>query len=150
MSPSIRPAQRRPWNYSSRGQDSYPAVVTHVVDGDTVQARLADGRDLTVRLIGIDAPEDAQPVECGSEQASARMQELAEGRDVILVSDPTQDQVDRYGRWLFYVDRSDGVDVGEEMLRGGWADVYVYGNDFERLPRYRWAARDARDFDDGV
>jgi len=47
------------------------------------------------------------------------MQELAEGRDVILVSDPTQDQVDRYGRWLFYVDRSDGVDVGEEMLRGG-------------------------------
>jgi len=43
----------------ARGQDSYPAVVTHVVDGDTVQARLADGRDLTVRLIGIDAPEDA-------------------------------------------------------------------------------------------
>ena len=78
------------------------------------------------------------------------MQELAEGRDVILVSDPTQDQVDRYGRWLFYVDRSDGVDVGEEMLRGGWADVYVYGNDFERLPRYRRATRDARDFDDGV
>src|SRR5215216_5400950 len=36
------------------------------------------------------------------------------------------------------------------MLRGGWANVYVYGNDLERLPRYRRAPRDARDFDDGV
>src|SRR5688500_5204039 len=45
---------------AARGHDSYPAVVTQVVDGDTVQARSADGRDLTVRLIGIDAPEPVQ------------------------------------------------------------------------------------------
>jgi micrococcal nuclease len=135
------------------GQGPYPAVVTHVVDGDTVQARLADGRDVTVRLIGIDAPESVQPgtaVECGGEQASARMRELVEGRDVLLASDPTQDQVDPYGRSLFYVDRSDGVDVGEEMLRAGWAEVYVFNNDFQRLPRYREAESEARDFGDGA
>lgn len=138
---------------TASGQNSYPAMVTHVIDGDTVQARLADGRDLTVRLIGIDTPETAQPgtaVECGGEQASAHMRELAENRDVVLVSDPTQDRVDRYGRSLFYVDRSDGVDVGEEMLLAGWAEVYVFNSDFARLPRYREAESEARGLGDGV
>lgn len=135
------------------GQGPYPAVVIRVVDGETVDVRLADAREISVRLIGIDAPETARPgtaVECGGEQASTKMRELAEGRDVVLVSDPTQDQVDPYGRSLFYVDRSDGIDVGEEMLRAGWAEVAVFSNVFERLPRYREAETQARDFGDGV
>src|SRR5215210_1951169 len=71
------------------GQGPYPAVVIRVVDGDTMDVRLADGREITVRLIGVDTPETVQPgtaVECGGEQASARMRDLAEGRDVVLVS----------------------------------------------------------------
>jgi micrococcal nuclease len=138
---------------SAVAQERYPAVVTHVVDGDTVDARLADGRNLTVRLIGIDAPETKRPgtpVECGGEQATTHMEQLAEGRDVVLVSDPTQDQVDQYGRSLFYVDRNDGIDVEEEMLRSGWAKVYVFGNDFERLSLYREAQGEGRDNDEGV
>lgn len=39
-----------------------PATTTRVVDGDTVEARLADGRAVTVRLIGIDAPETTSVV----------------------------------------------------------------------------------------
>jgi micrococcal nuclease len=136
-----------------QAQDRQAAVVTHVIDGDTLDARLADGRNLTVRLIGIDSPETKKPgtpVECGGEQATAKMEQLAEGRDVSLVSDPTQDQVDRDGRSLFYVDRTDGVDVGEEMLRAGWAEVYIFNNDFQRLPQYREAQGEARDNDSGV
>ena len=71
------------------------------------------------------------------------MKQLSEGQQVNLVSDPTQDAVDRFGRSLFYVDRTDGVDVGEEMIRAGWADVFVFDQDFQRLPRYR-AARARR------
>jgi micrococcal nuclease len=134
-------------------QTSPPATVTRVVDGDTLVARLGDGTEITVRLIGIDTPETVQPgtpVECGAEQASVAMRQLAEGQQVNLVSDPTQDAVDRFGRSLFYVDRTDGVDVGEEMLRAGWADVFVFEQDFQRLSRYRAARSEARDAEAGV
>jgi micrococcal nuclease len=132
---------------AARAQVSSPATVTRVIDGDMVNARLADGREITVRLIGIDTPETRRPgvaVECGGKQASEAMQRLVEGQPVNLVSDPTQDAVDRFGRSLFYVDRSsDGLDVGEEMLRRGWAEVLVFDQNFQRLPRYRAAEREA-------
>jgi nuclease-like protein len=89
-------------------------------------------------------------VDCGGEQASEAMRQLAERQQVTLVSDPTQDPVDRFGRSLFYVDRTDGVDVGEEMLRAGWANVFVFAQDFQRLSRYRAARTEARDADAGV
>jgi micrococcal nuclease len=88
-------------------QTSSPATVTRIVDGDTLVARLADGSEITVRLIGIDTPETVQPgtpVECGGEQATEAMRDLAEGQQVNLVSDPTQDAVDQFGRSLFYVE----------------------------------------------
>jgi micrococcal nuclease len=137
----------------AHAQGHYPAVVTHVVDGDTVDVHLVDGRNLTVRLIGINTPETVRPgtaVECGGPEASDYMRGLAEGRSVTLVSDPTQDAVDVYGRSLFYVDRTDGVDVGAEMLRAGWATVYVFERDFQRLPQYRDAENEAREDEAGV
>ena len=72
------------------------------------------------------------------------MEQLALGRVVNLVSDPTQDAVDRFGRSLFYVDRDDGLDVGQEMIRAGWAAVFVFERDFQRLASYR-AAEDEAD-----
>jgi hypothetical protein len=39
------------------------------------------------------------------------------------------------------------LDVGEEMIRAGWADVFVFDQDFQRLPRYRAARSEARDAD---
>ena len=129
-------------------------MVSRVVDGDTLVARLADGSEITVRLIGIDTPETVKPgtpVECGGPQATVAMRALAEGQPVNLVSDPTQDAVDQFGRSLFYVNRiADGVDVGEEMLRNGWANVFVFDQDFQRLSRYRAARTEARDADAGV
>jgi endonuclease YncB( thermonuclease family) len=126
---------------AAEAQVSSPVTVTRVVDGDTVDARLADGRELAVRLIGIDAPEAG---ECGTDPAGEALRRLVEGQAVNLVGDPTQDAMDRFGRSLFYVDRAgDGLDVGEEMLRRGWAEVFVYERDFERLPRYEFAAVEA-------
>ena len=77
------------------------------------------------------------------------MRELVESRAVTLTPDPTQDAVDRYGRSLFYVDRSDGLDVGDEMLSRGWADIY-YFQDFARLAEYEVASSDASALDLGV
>jgi endonuclease YncB( thermonuclease family) len=131
----------------AQAQERHTAVVTHVVDGDTVDAQLADGRALAVRLIGIDAPEIE---ECGTDQATTYLEQLVLGRNVTLVSDPTQGAIDDFGRSLFYVDRDDALDVGQEMIRAGWAEVFVFDSPFERLSPYRNAELDAEESGDGV
>jgi endonuclease YncB( thermonuclease family) len=103
-------------------QTPLPATVSHVVDGDTLDAQLPDGNVVRVRLIGIDAPERG---ECGFEGATEYMESIALDQQVALVTDPTLPALDSYGRSLFYVDRTDGVDLGLRMLQAGWAAVYV-------------------------
>ena len=55
---------------------SFYAVVTAVVDGDTIRVRRGPYRTHTVRLIGIDTPETKRPgtpVECGGPNATSNM-----------------------------------------------------------------------------
>jgi endonuclease YncB( thermonuclease family) len=127
------------------------ARITSVVDGDTVKVRLRSGRRLTVRLIGIDTPETKRPgvaVECGGRAASTHMRRIAfkrgRGRAVTLVSDPSQDSQDQYGRTLAYVDARGSGDLGRRMLRAGWATVYVFETPFARFDRYERASASAR------
>lgn len=119
--------------------------VTHVVDGDTVDVRLAStGVVKRVRMIGIDTPERSR---CGYGRATRTLQGLVPvGTRVVLVSDPSQDLRDRYGRLLRYVVRlSDGRDVNRAQVGRGMARVYVYDRTpFRRVAAYRdsqYAAR---------
>jgi endonuclease YncB( thermonuclease family) len=128
--------------------------IEHVVDGDTVRIRAhgARRRHYDVRLIGIDTPEKYGGRECGSGGASRSMRGLAPvGTRVRLLTDPTQDLFDRYGRLLAYVvRRADGLDLGRAQVARGWAKVYVFDRPFRRLHRYRRSARRARAADRGV
>ena len=120
--------------------------VTRVVDGDTLKVRVRNHTE-SVRLIGVDAPETMRPgtpVECGGRAATREMRRLAEGRRVVLITDPTQDRRDRYDRLLAYAEVA-GKDVGEALLRAGWGEAYVYDRPFLRLRRYRAAEGEARD-----
>ena len=114
------------------------AVVVRVTDGDTLKVRLRGGRVEYVRLIGIDTPEVHGRTECGGAAASRAMKRLAPvGSRVVLVSDPTQADRDRYDRLLRYVERR-RRDVGKVQIRSGHAQVYVYRNDpFRRTDTYR-------------
>ena len=49
------------------------------------------------------------------------------GQRVALVTDPTQDRTDRFGRTLAYLVRADGWDYSVEAARAGTAKSYVYG-----------------------
>jgi endonuclease YncB( thermonuclease family) len=130
------------------------ADVLRAVDGDTLDVRFtATGAELDVRLIGIDTPETHRPgtpIECGGPPASASMHLLADGHRVTLVTDPTQDRFDRYGRLLAYVVRG-SRDLGKAQIRRGWATTYVYeDNLFKRVRAYRDAEARARSAGAGV
>lgn len=100
------------------------ALVTRVIDGDTVVARHAGGSE-HVRLLGIDTPERGA---CYSAQATARTRSLSLGRAVTLVGDVTQARHDRYGRLLAYVVLPGAVDLDRALVAGGFAQVYIYEN----------------------
>src|SRR4051795_5367096 len=63
------------------------AHVTHVVDGDTIDVRMPDGDEESVRYIGIDTPETVKPdtpVQCGGPEAHAVNERLVGDHAVIL------------------------------------------------------------------
>lgn len=109
---------------SAAAGERTPGVVAFVLDGDTVQVTTGDGRDVRVRVLGISAPEiphPGKPGECyGSRSTRHFKQLLPAGTHVMLVSDPSQDDVDTYGRWLRYVQAS-GHDIGAAQIRSGSA-----------------------------
>jgi micrococcal nuclease len=107
-------------------------TVTHVVDGDTIDVRLARGAVERVRVIGIDTPERGA---CWASEATAATRRLTQGRAVTLVGDATQATRDRYGRLLAYVSLPGGRDLGYELVGGGFARVYVYDRAFVRPVR---------------
>lgn len=125
------------------------ARVVSVVDGDTIKVRVRK-KKVTVRLIGIDTPESVKPgtpVECGAKAAAAYLKKLSfkgkKGRKVTLTTDPTQDRNDRYGRLLAYAKVNSGQVLQAELLRAGWATVYVYEKKFERFTEFAGIASGA-------
>lgn len=90
------------------------ATVLWVIDGDTIET--SHGR---VRLIGIDTPERE---ECGYDAAEALLQQyLPEGAAVTLVLPAGQNDTDRHGRLLRYVEDAQGTDMALAMLEAGFA-----------------------------
>lgn len=93
----------RPWEGDPyAGPRSATAVVTRVVDGDTIEARIG-GEVEDVRLIGIDTPETVKPgapVQCFGPRASRFTKRRLEGRQVRLVFGVERRDV--YGRLLAY------------------------------------------------
>lgn len=91
------------------------AVVTEVLDGDTLRAQDRSGKDLgRVRLLGVGASElarDGRPAQCWAEEASAALRTVTPvGARITVQRDPTQPDRDSYGRLLRYVGRQ-GIDV---------------------------------------
>lgn len=130
------------------------AVVLRVVDGDTIDIRDEVRGRLRVRILGIDTPETKKPnspVECWGPEATEFARSTMLGRRVALVTDPTQDRTDRYGRTLAYLVREDGFDYAVEAARAGAARSYVYGGrPVSRHDAIVAAEREARDAGRGL
>ena len=142
-----------------RGYES--AVVTRVVDGDTIVVEVTGTKrgpgagdagvgEHRVRLIGIDTPESVDPrspVECFGVEASEAAKALLEGTEVRMVKDVSE--TDRFDRLVRY------VYVGEEMANArlvvnGYATAYTYPPDVRHSDLFVELEREARDGDRGL
>lgn len=117
--------------------------VTRVIDGDTLVVRKGSV-NLTIRLVGIDAPEVShkkyEPGQPFSQQSTKHLAKLTLNRSADVRSYGS----DRYGRILGEV-FVDGNNVNLEMLKAGLAEVYrgtpASGQD---VGPYRKAEEEAR------
>ena len=150
---------------TSGPQPTYNGTVTHVVDGDTVDVRLATGSTERVRLLGIDTPEVHEANSPGDfvgvpntsagraclrqagENASAVVTDRLDGERVRLEIDPVADRRGGYGRLLAYV-HHDGRNVNYRLVDRGHAAVYP--TDFSERSRFEDAATAARQANRGL
>ena len=96
--------------------------VSRVVDGDTIKVRAASG-EITIRLVGIDAPEEShkkrEPGQPFSQQSTKNLAGMVLNKSVSI----KEYGHDRYGRTLAEV-FLDGKNVNLEMVDAGFAEVY--------------------------
>lgn len=134
--------------------DAQQAQVVRVSDGDTVVLRARGtgplrGDRTRVRLLLVDTPEVFDRQECLGKEATDRTAELLpEGSPVRVQAD--EDPEDRYGRALLHVWNADGVNVGEQLLREGLANVLVLRPNDLYLDAFRAAESEAQDAGRGI
>ena len=149
---------------SAPGSD--PTVrVTDVVDGDTLDVRFPDGREDTVRLLGVDTPEvhaENDPAEFEGvpdteagrsclrrhgKRASAFAVDRLADRRVTLRFDAAAGRRGGYDRLLVYV-VVDGSSFNAALLERGHARLY--DSPFRERDRYASLEREARDAKRGL
>lgn len=141
-----------PLQFAPTGRTTTVAVL-EVVDGDTIKVEL-DGKPVTVRYIGIDAPETRapdSPVEWMGPEATAANAKLVEGKTVVLESDVSE--TDQFGRLLRHVWlRDDGAFllVNLELVRLGYAQLMTYPPDVKYVDLLTDAQAIARETASGL
>lgn len=119
--------------------------VARVVDGDTIDVSI-DGKVERLRLIGINTPETVdprKPVECFGTEASNKAKTLLSGKKVILESDSSQGERDKYDRLLRYVFLEDGTSFNLLMVKEGYAYEYTYDLPYKYQTSFKQAQKEA-------
>jgi micrococcal nuclease len=120
-------------------------AIVKVIDGDTVDVDI-NGNIERLRLIGINTPETVdprKPVECFGTEASNKAKSLLDGARVVLKSDPSQGERDKYDRLLRYVFLEDGTNFNLLMIKEGYAHEYTYRAPYQYQAEFKQAQKEA-------
>ena len=104
--------------------EAVPATVDYVHDGDTLFVIL-NGSKVKVRLIGMDTPEIGNNAECYGDSARDVLRDLLPVGSTVSLA-PDVEELDQYGRSLFYLWRDDGTFVNLSLLETGAGEFVVY------------------------
>lgn len=106
--------------------DSKTFRVIYIVDGDTLDINIPDGKypKTRIRLLGIDTPETKnprmkQPMHYGQE-ATNFVKHLAFNKNITVHLDTVSPTRDRYGRLLAYLQLEDGTNINEQIVKQGY------------------------------
>ena len=118
-------------------QYRFSGIITEITDGDTLDFRILNGSNITIRLSLVDTPERGEP---GYEEASEFAATVCPvGSDAIFVQDSWQ-IVDKYDRSLGLVYCNDMM-LNEMLLSSGHSEIFeIYCNESE-FGSQDWAIR---------
>lgn len=127
--------------------------VVRFSDGDTITVSM-NGKDETIRFIGVDTPETHDPrkkVQCYGPAASAFTKNIitSQGSNVRLAADPKNSDRDRYNRLLRYVYLPDGTLLNEKLIQDGYGFYYPYFP-FTKSTEFAAAQKQAQDAHKGL
>ena len=137
-------------SYNSQNNGLYKVI--RVIDGDTVIVEI-NGKNKTVRLIGINTPETVdprRPVECFGIEASNKAKEILNNRSVKLKADNIVGERDKYGRLLRYIFLEDGTNFNKMMISEGYAYEYTYDLPYKYQDEFKQAEKEARESKKGI
>jgi len=133
------------------------ATVLKVVDGDTLKI-LYQGKEESIRLIGIDTPEsgnnnktrrdaertgqDIKTIIALGKQATEYTKSQVSQNDTITIEFDVQ-QRDKYGRLLGYIYLANGTMLNEEVVKAGYAQVMTYPPNVKYVELFQKVYRDA-------
>jgi len=121
--------------------------VMEIIDGDTIKADIG-GKIETVRLIGIDTPEIANPHHPQDDyfgpEAARYAKRLLENQSVYLIPDPMQSNRDKYNRLLRYVFLEDGTLINAKLIAEGYAYNYIY-EPFQFMKQFDYLEKQAKE-----
>lgn len=133
--------------------DKQRAKVIKVADGDTITVEI-NGAKEKIRVIGINTPESVdprRPVECFGKEASNFAKETLLGQTILLESDASQAEKDRYGRLLRFVwINNETVDYGKLAISEGFAQEYTYEVPHKYQVEYRHVQQSAQEKKNGL
>ena len=118
--------------------------VIRVIDGDTLLVRIGE-EEVSIRLIGVDAPESVHPDETKNTPegliASDWMKNFMQGKQVALEYD--EELLDHYGRTLAYVYVGETL-LEDELLKAGMAETLVMEPNLRYQMHFEEVEREAR------
>ncbi|TKD69171.1 thermonuclease family protein [Pseudalkalibacillus hwajinpoensis] len=126
-------------------ENTIPATVERVVDGDTLKVQV-ENREETIRLLLVDTPETkhpTKPVQPFGPEASQFAKDTLEGKEVGIELDVSER--DKYGRLLAYVWIGDSM-FNEMLLEEGLARVaYIYQPNVKYVDQFQTIQREAQE-----
>ena len=106
------------------------------VDGDTAKFEL-DGKEITVRFLGIDTPETVHPTKgeepYGKEASNYTKGKLENAHKIEIEYDENASETDKYERALVWVWVDDTL-LQEELISNGLASTYMLQDNY----KYAW------------
>ncbi|MDO4713844.1 MAG: thermonuclease family protein [bacterium] len=122
-------------------------TLLEVVDGDTIRVKNSEGKEQSVRMIGLDAPESTTMrygyAECFGKEAADHLKTLVGSATQIQIeTDPTQTATDKYGRLLGYV-VVNGANLNQKMIEDGYGFEYTYNLPYRYQSEFKSAQKTA-------